>query len=208
VLPAATLLAALVAIAAALGAAPFALLAVAKPLTTALIAVHAGRAGVSAERRWVVAGLGLSLVGDVALLWPERGFLPGLVSFLCAHAAYLVAFTRRTRLAARPAPFAAYALVAGGILAMLWPGVPAGLRAPVVAYVVFLAAMAAQAGVVALVRRTGVLAAGGALFVLSDALLATHKFHGALPLAPLCILATYWAAQWCIAQWLHSLEQP
>lgn len=208
VLPAATLLAALVAIAAALGAAPFTLLAVAKPLTTALIAVHAWQAGVSVERRWVVAGLALSLIGDVALLWPERGFLPGLVAFLCAHAAYLVAFTRRTRLAARPAPFVAYALVAGGILSMLWPGVPSGLRVPVVVYVVFLAAMAAQAAVVSRTSRTLVLAAGGALFVLSDALLATNKFHGALPLAPLWILATYWAAQWCIAQWLHPLEQP
>ena len=45
------------------------------------------------------------------------------------------------------------------------------------------------------------LAAGGALFVLSDALLATNKFHATLPWAPLWILATYWAAQWCIASW-------
>jgi uncharacterized membrane protein YhhN len=118
-----------------------------------------------------------------------------------------VAFTRTVRLAARPAPFVAYAVVAGGILWVLWPGVPAALRPPVAVYVVFLAAMAAQAAVVALTAAArgaapaGVLAAGGALFVVSDALLATNKFQGALPWASLWILATYWAAQWCIASW-------
>ena len=46
----------------------------------------------------------LSLVGDVALLWPREGFLPGLVAFLLAHLAYLAAFTRVQPLAARRAP--------------------------------------------------------------------------------------------------------
>ena len=55
----------------------------------------------------VLAGLGLSLVGDVALMIPQ-GFLAGLVAFLLAHLAYLVAFTRGgVRLAARPGPFIA-----------------------------------------------------------------------------------------------------
>ena len=91
------------------------------------------------------------------------------------------------------------------ILWRLWPGVPAALQLPVVAYVVCLAAMAAQAAV--LWRRgvpsaARVLALGGALFMASDALLATNKFAGPLPLASLWILGTYWSAQWCIASWL------
>ena len=60
----------------------------------------------------MLAGLALSLVGDIALLWPQQGFLPGLVAFLLAHACYLVAFTRGVRFAARPLAFVAYALVA------------------------------------------------------------------------------------------------
>ncbi|MFD2454335.1 lysoplasmalogenase family protein [Ideonella paludis] len=64
-----------------------------------------------------------------------------------------------------------------------------------------LGAMAAQAAVL---WRQGeprgcVLAVGGALFMLSDALLATNKFAGPLPLASLWVLSSYWAAQWCIA---------
>ncbi|GAB4041072.1 MAG: hypothetical protein Fur0014_12040 [Rubrivivax sp.] len=51
-------------------------------------------------------------------------------------------------------------------------------------------------------RRGGRLALGGALFVASDALLATHRFAGPLPLASLWILATTWSAQACIAGFL------
>jgi uncharacterized membrane protein YhhN len=183
-----------------------------KPLATLAVIAHAAQRGHDrpAVRRWVLVGLGLSLAGDVALLWPQQGFLPGLIAFLLAHLAYLVAFTRVRRLAAQAAPFVFYAGVAGAILALLWPGVPPALRVPVLAYVVFLAAMAAQAAVLwrAGEARGATLAAGGALFVASDALLATNKFTTPLPAASLLILATYWAAQWCIASWLAPRAAP
>ena len=215
-LAAATLLSGLLAVASA----PWALAApwlnfVFKPLTTLLIIAYAwprGR-GLPAVRGWVLAGLVLSLAGDVALMWPERGFLAGLVSFLLAHLAYLWAFTRVARFAARPLPFVGYGALAAAILAWLWPSVPAALRGPVLAYVLCLASMAAQAGVVALAARgtpdaarARTLALGGALFLASDTLLAINKFALPLPLAGLWILATYWAAQWCIASWLPPRE--
>lgn len=37
-------------------------------------------------------GLILSLAGDVALRWPIRGFLPGLVAFLLAQLAHIDKF--------------------------------------------------------------------------------------------------------------------
>lgn len=177
-----------------------------KPLTTLLIIALAWPRGhdLPAVRRWVLIGLGLSLAGDVFLMWPKEGFLPGLVSFLLAHLAYLWAFTRVARLAAKPLVFLAYGALAAAILSQLWPGVPGPLRVPVVAYVLCLASMAAQAAVVwrSGAPRGAVLAVGGAFFMTSDALLATNKFATALPMASLWILATYWAAQWCIASWL------
>ncbi|OGA98307.1 MAG: hypothetical protein A3E25_11105 [Burkholderiales bacterium RIFCSPHIGHO2_12_FULL_69_20] len=178
---------------------PYALL---KPLTTVLVIAHAWRRGQPGDtrRRALLAGLVLSLLGDVALLWPQQGFLPGLVAFLLAHLAYLYAFTRGVRFGAWPLAFVGYALLAAGVLTLLWPGVPPGLRAPVVAYVLCLAAMAAQTASAWHAGRTGVVAAlGGALFLTSDALLATNRFHTPLPLATLWVLATYWAAQWLIA---------
>lgn len=185
-----------------------------KPLTTVLIIAMAWPRGrdTPAERRWLLAGLGLSLLGDVALLWPQQGFLPGLTSFLLAHLAYLAAFTRRQRLAARLAPFLLYALAGALILPLLWPGVPAPLRLPVLVYVLALLAMAAQAAVLwraapgdAAARR---LALGGGLFVASDALLAGNRFAGPLPLASLWVLASYWLAQACIASWLAPARGP
>jgi uncharacterized membrane protein YhhN len=177
-----------------------------KPLATLAIIAFALQRGAAQPlvRRWVLTGLFFSLAGDVALLWPEAGFLPGLVSFLLAHGAYLMAFTRVRALAAQWLPFAGYAAVAAGVLWQLWPGVPPALRAPVLLYVVCLAAMAAQAAVLwrSGEPRGAVLALGGALFVASDALLASNRFASPLPLASLWILAPYWLAQWCIAAWL------
>jgi uncharacterized membrane protein YhhN len=178
-----------------------------KPLATLVVIAHAWPRGQDTPllRRWVLVGLVCSLAGDVALMWPQQGFLPGLVSFLLAHLAYLWAFTRVQRLAARVSPFVAYAVLAAVILTLLWPGVPAPLRLPVLAYVACLAAMAAQAAVLwrSGAERGAVLALGGLLFMASDALLATNKFAGPLPLASLWVLASYWAAQWCIASWLE-----
>jgi uncharacterized membrane protein YhhN len=195
----------------AIGSAPWAfglpgLNFVFKPLTTLGVIALAWPRGRDRplQRRWVLIGLFWSLGGDVALMWPQQGFLPGLLSFLLAHLAYLWAFTRTQRLAARPTAFIVYAAIAAAVLSQLWPGVPAGLRLPVLAYVVCLASMAAQAAVLwrAGEPRGAVLALGGALFMMSDALLAFNKFAGPLPLASLWILASYWAAQVCIAAWL------
>lgn len=194
----------------AIASAPWALdwqilLLVFKPLTTVLIFVYAWHRGIyqPAARRWVLVGLLCSLVGDIVLMWPQ-GFLPGLVSFLLAHWAYLMAFTRERSLAARIWPFVAYGLLVAGVMAVLWPSIGTGLRGPVIVYVLFLGAMASQAAVLWSLgmQRGGVLALGGALFLCSDTLLAFNKFAGPLPYSQLAVLGTYWLAQWCIATWL------
>ena len=170
-----------------------------------LVIAQAWRRGQPGEarRRALLAGLGLSLLGDVALRWPQQGFLPGLVAFLLAHLAYLWVFTRGVRLAAWVPAFVAYAVLAAAVLSALWPGVPGPLRAPVLASVLCLAAMAAQAACWWRARRGSAqagLAQVGLLFLTSDALLATNRFHTPLPLSALWILAIYWVAQCLIAR--------
>jgi len=207
----ATVVSALLAIAAAPWALNLSVLAfVFKPLTTVLIILRAWPRGADAPaaRGALRLGLLLSLLGDIALLWPQQGFLPGLIAFLFVHIAYTVAFTREHRFLAQPAALTSYALVAGAILALLWPSIPPGLRMPVACYVLALTAMSAQTAVVGLAaqgddrRRGRLLMLGGALFMTSDALLATNRFALPLPAANLWILGSYWAAQWCIASWL------
>jgi uncharacterized membrane protein YhhN len=176
-----------------------------KPLTTLLVIAFAWPRGADSpkQRRLILIGLFLSLAGDVFLLWPKEGFLPGLVSFLLAHLAYIAAFCVPVRLAARPWVFLAYAALAAVILSQLWAGVPAALRVPVLAYVVCLATMAAQAAVwwrsAPALPEARWAAVGGVLFLASDSLLAFNKFAQPLPLSALWILLTYWLAQWCIA---------
>jgi len=180
----------------------------AKPLTTVLIILYAWPRGAAQPRmqRLLRAGLLFSLGGDIALLWPEQGFLPGLVSFLIAHLCYILGFASQGRLARPWWPFAMFAVIAGAVLLRLWPGIAAELRLPVLVYVACLASMAAQAWCwwrsslgqagEALARNA---AWGGTLFLLSDSLIAINKFAGAVPLAALWILASYWVAQWLLA---------
>lgn len=197
----------------AIGSAPWALDQpwlnfVFKPLATVCVIAWAalGRSDDGLVKRWIVIGLVASLAGDVALLWPVQGFLVGLVAFLLGHLSYLVALTRRVKFLASPPAFGVWAIVAACVLASLWAGVPAPLRAPVIVYVCALSAMAAQATSVWLARRGHAdatrwrtVAIGGALFVLSDAILATDKFGGGIARATLWNLSIYWVAQWFIA---------
>jgi uncharacterized membrane protein YhhN len=180
-----------------------------KPLATLCVIAWAalGRSDDGLVKRWIVMGLVFSLAGDVALLWPVQGFLVGLVAFLLGHLSYLVGLTRRVKFLASPPAFGAWAIVAASVLASLWHGVPPELRAPVLVYVTALAAMAAQASAVWLARRAlpdaarwRTVAIGAALFVLSDAILATDKFVGGIPMPTLFNLSTYWLGQWFIAR--------
>lgn len=173
---------------------------VAKPFTTVLLVALAWRsADPLGLRAGVVAGLLLSLVGDVLLMLPTSAFVAGLGAFLLAHLAYIAAFFRQARLRSVVIAWLGYGLLAAGVLALLLPHVPAPMQGPVIGYGVVLTGMASFAfGARATAGPR--LAIGGALFVLSDGLLAWDRFASPLPLAPLWVLSTYWAAQWCIAR--------
>ena len=63
-----------------------------KPLTTLLLFAVIGRPQTSFAG-FVTAGVALSVVGDVALLWDSnRAFIVGLAAFLLGHVAYVIAF--------------------------------------------------------------------------------------------------------------------
>ena len=176
-----------------------------KPLTTLLIALMVWRlpAHEPVYRKSVLIGLLLSLLGDVFLMLPGDWFAFGLGSFLLAHLAYLRALRSRGAWFKPVLPLLGYVLIAGGVLAYLWPHVPGELKAPVAVYVIALAAMAAQAACV-FHARPGIAARsaawGGLFFVVSDALLAIDKFASPIPHAAAWVLATYWLAQWSIAR--------
>lgn len=146
-----------------------------------------------------VSALVLSGLGDVTLVW----FVIGLTFFLLAHGVYLVLFV--TRLAVRRLPgwtvgYAVWLVVLLTILA----GHTGSLLIPVIAYGVVLCAMAAVAS-----RCNRWVACGGAIFVVSDSILAIHTFlPGArIPLADFLIMVTYLLAQTLIVWGLLRHEQ-
>lgn len=162
----------------------------AKPLLMPLLAAY-----VAARRgpRLLIAALLLGWGGDVFLLSSHDGaFLAGMGCFAVGHLCYLTLFGRRRT---RVDLALAYGLVLAVTLALLWPGLPAELRVPVAVYSLLLAAMAYRAS------GLGVLAgAGGALFLLSDTLIATGIADRPRPPGvDLWIMLTYLAAQALLA---------
>lgn len=184
-----------------------------KPLATSLILAVAALRPATQSSRYrlaVIAGLALSLLGDVFLMVPKEGFLAGLASFLLAHICYLVAFTSGVRFAQRGMPLVVTGIALGAVLVAVWPRLPGNLRIPILVYATFLGAMASQAVVRGLVirKREAVLAALGALFFLvSDSFLAFSRFHGGYALANILVLGTYYVAQWLIAMSVGQRQQ-
>ncbi|WP_427914661.1 lysoplasmalogenase family protein [Ramlibacter sp. MMS24-I3-19] len=154
---------------------------------------------------WLVAGLAFSLTGDVLLMLPGR-FIQGLVAFLLAHLCFIVLFRQDVGWMPRPRALLATLGIGAAMYAVLFSSLGPVLRVAVALYVGVIATMAAQAiGRAAVLREPGAVAAaaGALLFMLSDTLLALNRFTAPLPLAPLLVLSTYYAAQLLIASNAH-----
>jgi uncharacterized membrane protein YhhN len=138
----------------------------------------------------------LSWLGDVTLASPgDLGFVAGLGFFLLAHLAYVGLFLRRVR-TRRPRPLVAvYAVWLAVFVALLAPHL-GSLLIPVVAYGVVLGSMGALA-----LHCNGWIAAGGALFVVSDSLLGLSRFLPGFTLwqTDFLIMLSYLLAQGLIA---------
>lgn len=157
---------------------------------------------------WLLAAaIVFSLCGDVFLML-DGLFVPGLLSFLLAHLAYIALFRRNTPWFSNRRTLWATAALGAAMVAVLWlGGLPPALRLPVLVYVTVIALMAAQAwgryrvqgGAAALQ-----VALGASCFLLSDATLAINQFVQPFPYAAVPVLATYYIAQALI---LHGSVQ-
>ncbi|WP_380281226.1 lysoplasmalogenase [Kitasatospora purpeofusca] len=172
-----------------------------KPALMPLLAAHSVAGAAAAGRRapkLLAPALLASAGGDVLLqLGQDTAFLAGMGSFAAAHVCYVTMFAgqgaltdrRRTLLVA-----AAYATAWASMVALLWPDL-GDLRIPVAGYSLLLASTAVTSA--GLGVRTGL---GGALFLLSDTLIATKlaKWRE-LPGHEFWIMATYILAQYLLA---------
>jgi len=126
----------------------------------------------------IFAGLVLSWFGDVFLLSKKSSwFLAGLVSFLAAHVAYVVAFMGLgpswTTLAIAGA---ALSIAAWAVRRWLRPTLPQKMKRPVDVYILVITAMVATAFAAWRAGASTTLLAGAIAFYLSDLSVARERF--------------------------------
>jgi uncharacterized membrane protein YhhN len=173
------------------------------PLLAAFVALAVPR---SAPQATMIAALLFAWAGDCALMGSGTPmFLTGMGLFLGAHVFLITTFVRAggtAAIRARPWVPATYGVLVVALLATMWSGL-GGLAAPIAGYAAGLGTMAAFAA-----GFGPVVAVGGALFLLSDMLIAldlsglvtmSEGWHGLLVMTTytigLALLATGWAAR-------------
>jgi uncharacterized membrane protein YhhN len=155
---------------------------------------------------WFGLGLIFSMAGDIFLMLPREQFIPGLISFLLAHLAYLVGFNQSAPpinlvsgllvLLVVITAIQLYRRLAGGLQA---PG-QAELKIPVLAYLVVISLMLISA-LLTLIRPEwaegpALIASSGALlFFISDSFLGWNKFVAPLSYGHLRVIVTYHLGQ-------------
>ncbi|MFC8448076.1 lysoplasmalogenase [Kitasatospora sp. NPDC057223] len=167
-----------------------------KPALMPLLAAHSLTAAPRAPKLLAPALL-LSAGGDILLqAGGDTAFLAGMGSFAAAHVCYVTMFVQRGALDDRrrtAVVAAAYAVAWAVLVGRLWPGL-GDLRIPVAVYSLLLTSTAVTSA--RLGWRTGL---GGALFLLSDTLIATQLADWReLPGHEFWIMATYVVAQYLL----------
>ncbi|MDT0453474.1 lysoplasmalogenase [Streptomyces sp. DSM 40473] len=166
-----------------------------KPALMPLLAAHVLLRG---GPPLLAGALLLGCGGDTLLqVGGDTVFLLGMASFAAGHVCYLLLFARHgSPGGARTYRLAAlYTAAWLTVVVLLWPGLDGELRVPVALYSLLLTAMALGA-----TRARLWAGAGGALFLLSDTLLASGLAKWPQAPAPqFWVMLTYLAAQGLLA---------
>ena len=156
------------------------------------------------------AGLALSLLGDVLLIFPGL-FKFGGTAFFGAHLCYIAAFWRNISLRQPLWLLAAlgYMLVVGFVLHTVRSGMKKKMFALAVVYLSALSAMSFSALLqfVSVGGAAALVFAGSLLFVTSDSLIALREFRRDIPIPKpyFLVMATYIPAQLLITLGISRL---
>lgn len=183
----------------------------AKPaVMLALLAWLSVAAGWQGQRTWFALALAFSLAGDIFLLFPQRGFMYGLIAFLTAHLCYLIGFNP----ALPPPGWGKFLLLVGVAAAALPLGrqilnsvrnhpETRAFQLPVAVYSLVISLMLLSAALTLLrpdwPRPAAWMATiGAALFFASDSLLAWDRFVRPRQYARLLVMITYHLGQFLL----------
>ncbi len=167
---------------------------VCKPLATVsfLAAAIAISNAESLPHTWRIVALVFCLLGDVFLMLPRDAFVPGLASFAIAQICFAVSLLAQdvtsTRLVVGLVIVVPTSLfLARRFVKSISTSGHKELVAPVVVYMMVIAAMAISA----IAGGTAIGIAGAAFFMLSDSLIAEHRFVKERSWQPVGIMVTY-----------------
>lgn len=156
--------------------------------------------------KWVLAGLILSWIGDLFLIFfdSRKLFLAGLVSFLLGHVCYAVCFYAHGLLNGWVAAGLAVLLAVGTVIFVLLRPHLGNMTGPVIGYIVVISAMVGGALAFfstpqwAIEGKYAVLA-GAVMFYISDIMVARDQFVVNAYVNRIVGLPLYYAAQFLFA---------
>lgn len=172
--------------------------AVCKPITTILIITLTVLLNLERDLYYgwvVIAGLVLSLIGDVLLL-KEKLFVHGLLAFLLAHIVFIYAFSSLHGFQSNFIVLSILLVVGGGYFVFLLPHLKS-FAIPVALYFLAIIMMDWQALGLSISGNETIyysLGLSSVMFSFSDAVIAYNKFVKEFKAAEFLILSTYWAA--------------
>jgi uncharacterized membrane protein YhhN len=158
---------------------------------------------VSSLKKWILAALFFSWVGDILLIFQERDpifFLMGLSSFLLAHIFYIIFFHNvRVKEAVRSNVWLLLIVVIYylGLITLLSPYLK-DMKLPVRVYGIVISFMFLLAMHMYFIKNKIAgqwMVAGAVLFVISDSILAINKFYQPFKAADVLVMLTYGLAQ-------------
>lgn len=175
----------------------------------ALIAWLGINDGVGGEMIWFVIGLLFSLIGDICLLFQNKLFIVGLVSFLLTHIAYIIGLNPTLP----PVNIASVilAVLVGITAAQIHNRIKSGLtiqgeenlKTPILIYTTVISLMLLSA-LLTLVRPSWdpflaiLVSTGAMLFSISDWLIGWNRFVNPIPSGRLITIVTYHIGQFGI----------
>lgn len=164
------------------------------------------------KNKLFLLALFFSFLGDVLLLDKSNLFLYGIAAFLITQLLYIFIFSKGLKQSSwdirvkSSIPFMVFYIV---LIWFLYPGLGPFL-VPVLVYGFAISVF----GVVSLVNfLTGnreitlYLLVGAILFIISDSMIALHKFHSEKPSYGLLIMVTYISAQFLITHYMIQFEK-
>ncbi len=142
-------------------------------------------------------GFLFSAMGDVLLdLDRSNYFVYGLASFALAQLLFAIAFSTDLEFNKKRAIFAGLIMLfTMSMLVLLVPKLD-GLFVPVLIYIILISIMGICAAFYK--RALTTVYIGAAFFILSDSMIAVNKFLYSFPYSSLCIMITYYIAQYKI----------